>query len=182
MPSYTTFDCVHILDGPNVTAQVGYSAATAVTFTSLQGGANRSQIPFERHVVPRMTAEWSLRETRIVTPVGDFTVPGTKQGESAPRAMLNNTSVLVSKIPIQGHAGRMYVPGFTQAGVIASGALASTFRMNIQQSFDDYLEQLDALLINMVMNRPDGTNDLVTSLKVGRSVGRQDRRLVRSRK
>lgn len=94
---------------------------------------------------------------------------------------LTSNCLLVSKIPTSGPQGRLYLPGLTSGGVGPSGRLTSTYLENVQEFMDDWIDELNKKGTEMYLLRPTGLFHAVPRLLVKPYVGRQDRRLVRSR-
>lgn len=174
-------DIVHHLRGPDVRAQIGYSVVTAVEFSTIRGLAIQTHGPFFNEVMSAMTVEWSLESTVATSgnESSERVVP--KTGSSLQPSLINSASLLVSKIPVQGRRGWMFIPGFAEISFLSSGKLAPNVQANLQQIMNNWLGELQRRNVNMAMRRSDGTLDLVSRLIVRPTVGRQDQRLTRSR-
>ncbi len=175
-------DIIHEFSGPGGTAQTGFSVTTAVSYSTLTQMAKAANNAFLVEMIPSMTVEWALERTLAYSDgaVGEWVA--RRVGDVVTPSSVNSTSLLVSKIPIQGHQGRLYLPGYSEQSILASGALVPNFQISMQGNVDDWLAELSLRALDMAMRRPNGTLDRVTRLTVKPYVGRQDRRLVRSRK
>lgn len=172
---------IHHFDGPGVKAQFGYNVVTAAQFPSLDAIALQCGARVFNHIRPKMTVEWTQKETYAYFggSVGEWSVP--RAGNQNARSVSNGLCVLVSKIPVQGSGGRMYIPGMPESVLLSRGRWNTEWFAELQQDIVDWKADLNQRDLDFAMRRPDGTNDLVTELRPKIQVGRQDRRLQRSR-
>lgn len=163
------------------TAQVGYDVVIAPTDDDLNRVARRVHRALGSRFDNAMSISCSLERT-IAKANGDQGEHSQQfLGQSPSLGAVCSTSFLVSKIPVQGPQGRLYLPGLSEQGVRAGGNLRPDYQETVQDRIDLWLDRLRAQGYDMVLRRPGGSLDLVQRLVLKRYAGRQDRRLVRSR-
>lgn len=162
--------------------QTGFTLSSSNSSDSPTGLARKGLVSYQEAFRDKTSAIFTIRHAiaRRDGEVGEYSRP--QAGTVVTDATMLSTSLLVSKIPIQGHQGRMYLPLLNEFSTTAQGRVSSTNLDALQDAADLFLDRLDFRNTDMVLRRPDNTLDLVTKLVVKPYVGRQDRRLVRSRR
>lgn len=182
MVDFATATITHYFRGVTLDAQIGYDVVIAPTDDDLNRVARRLHRACGTRMDSSMSASWVLGET--IARSGNFDGRHVQdfQGQGAGDGAVCSTAFLVSKIPVQGAPGRLYFPGVGELSVLASGALANNVQSNVQDDLNDWMDRIQNRGYQMVMRRPDGTLDPVQVLRLQPYVGRQDRRLQRSRR
>ena len=180
MPTFFA-DIVHRFSTSSVRAQTGYTVQFANPDGDLlQAAAGLHQIWYDAHD-RRLSKNWALDSTTVADGPTVLRFDDALSGEDDGDALVADSSLLVSKIPVVGAQGRMYVPGLNREWVTADGNFLSSVLQNWQDDYSAWLTALDAAGFPMVMRRPGGQFDPVTHLVVKPYLGTQRRRMIRSR-
>lgn len=179
---YLNCDVVLLYGSQNLRAQTGFSVVFPVARPNLLTVGADIADAWKDSIRKRTSVSWELEGVRCSALGDSQTFIDPEPGDENSLGATSGVCFLVSKIPFQGAPGRMYLPGVTETAVLASGRFASNVVSNVQAELDKFLEELEDRQIQMNIRRPDTSIEPIRKLVLKPYVGRQDRRLVRSRR
>lgn len=180
--TYGIVDIRYRLQGGDTFSDTGLTVQRINGPTTLVKYAELCRNSWKRTLRSTTSVSFSLFSTQASVAGDEYADFQSNAGTSQSDGATTGVCFLVSKIPSQGPPGRFYFPGIGEQLVLPSGRLTPNAFSNISQDFNDFYDDLVNISGMLpLIRRPDGTFDPITGFKLKPYVGRQDRRLQRSR-